>query len=166
MVSADLSSLERFLERIQNADQEFPQDMALSVMAVGQNVVNRMEQYPPETEANQPPPPYYIRGTGKVLVSGRILPTSRQLGSNWEQETRIGAKEVEHRVFNDVDYASRVHGIPGLEQASFHTRRDWPPLIDVALAAVGEEPISTTYQGRNLSTDELEKAVERYTQKL
>ena len=39
--------------------------------------------YPSETGANQPPPPYYIRGLGTQLVS-RNLGNSERFGSRWK----------------------------------------------------------------------------------
>lgn len=68
--------------------------------------------YPAETDANQPPPPYYIRGVGTQLAN-RNLQDSRQLGQNWQKEITLNNDGVVGTVSVDegtVPYAPYVHG--------------------------------------------------------
>lgn len=165
-ISAEARGIDALLRDIMEMNTEAPEEIALGLQSIGGQIVAAMEQYPPETEANQPPPPYYIRGVGKVRADGTIVPTSEQLGLHWEQQTRIGGNTIEHEISNEVSYASYTHGEPGREQAWFHTMRNWPPLLDVALGAVGEETgITTVYQGRAIDGDELERVAERLTRR-
>lgn len=158
----------------QNAQREWMQGTVRSIVRV-------MQEYPPETDANRPPPPYYIRGTGRVLRGGKILFTSGQLGSNWEDSISVSSAEVVGEIRNSTAnpmtgnvYSSYVHGAPGGlgrrgEQASFHTRRGWPSLLNVTLAAVGETRATVIYYGGiNLegSPDEIGERIAREIERL
>ncbi len=41
--------------------------------------------YPAESEANNPPPPYYIRGTGTQYANGGNRQESQQLNTHWQE---------------------------------------------------------------------------------
>jgi len=64
-----------------------------------------LRKYPPETKANRPPTPYYIRGTGMQYKSHNDL-KSEQLGTRWNVE-KYGTGA---RVYNTASYAEYVHG--------------------------------------------------------
>lgn len=160
-----------FLEINAQEVDDFANRLSSSIDAIAQNaqrewmqstvggIVGAMREYPPETDANRPPPPYYIRGVGRVLRGGKILFTSGQLGSNWVENISVSGAEVTGEIRNSTAnpmtgnvYSSYVHGVPGGlgrrgEQAGFHTRRGWPSLLNVTLAAVGETRANVVYSG-------------------
>lgn len=96
----------------------------------GQDIVELMQQYPPESEANQPPPPYYIRGTGYIGRGGNVEKPSQQLGQQWS--VTVGGKDdlVDVSVLNTATYSAWVHGAQ--LQTAFHAQRGWRKLSDVA----------------------------------
>lgn len=61
--------------------------------------------YPPETAANRPPTPYYIRGVGTQYKSRNDY-RSQQLGSRWVLKKSYMATEVS----NTATYSPYVHG--------------------------------------------------------
>ncbi len=86
--------------------------------------------YPPETEANRPPVPYYIRGVG-TQYSFSNSGGSERLGSQWKS---IPYGKIGMKIYNPVSYAGRVHGE---EQQANMKRIGWMGLYKVALSKVG-----------------------------
>ena len=86
--------------------------------------------YPPETEANRPPPPYYIRGVGtqyKTYNRGE----SRQLGERWKWKVENLKTQVKGTVWNAVfTYGPYVHGI--IRQIEIHKKREWRNVEKIA----------------------------------
>ena len=86
--------------------------------------------YPPETEANRPPPPYYVRGVGtqyKTYNRGE----SRQLSEHWKWRVDNLKTQVKGTVWNSVfTYGPYVHGI--IRQMWFHKARDWRTVEKIA----------------------------------
>lgn len=136
-IRGDTTQLDEYIARL---DRFFKSELISKTVGllrkVGDATQEALEEYPPETEANRPPPPYYQRGLGTV-TRNFVIPESQQLGENWEQQTLVGQNEVEHHIRNEVTYAAYVHGQQ--LQAGFHARRGWPIAIDVAESVVGEE---------------------------
>src|SRR3990167_1236758 len=86
--------------------------------------------YPPETKANRPPPPYYIRGVGtqyKTYNRGE----SRQLGERWKWKGENLKTQVKGTVWNAVfTYGPYVHGI--MRQIQIHKDRGWRNVEKIA----------------------------------
>jgi len=86
--------------------------------------------YPPETKANRPPPPYYIRGVGtqyKTFNRGE----SRQLGERWKWKVENLKTQVKGTVWNMVfTYGPYVHGI--INQTWFHKENKWRTVESIA----------------------------------
>lgn len=100
--------LSKFIAGDAIATQLLSDAMGYAVDYVAQDAAT----YPAETEANQPPPPYYIRGTGTQLAN-RNLQDSRQLGQNWQKEVSLENEGIVGTVSVDesvVPYAPYVHG--------------------------------------------------------
>ena len=86
-------------------------------------VAKEASKYPPESEANFPPEPYYIRGVGTQSSQESNREESEQLGQNWNVSVSRVGKDITGRIFNAVSYAPWVHG--DTKQATFHAPRGW-----------------------------------------
>ena len=81
--------------------------------------------YPNETEANRPPAPYYHRGYGVVLQSGRTVMSSKDMKHRWV----VKASGFNATVTNVAPYAQYVIGD---RQAWFHAARGWKLITTAA----------------------------------
>jgi hypothetical protein len=112
----------------------------------GKEILNTvgLQRYPPATDANQPPTPYYIRGRGMQRAGIRRPAyndgTSERLGTNWYVSPAYSGKSV--IISNKVSYAPFVHGE---EQSQAMARIGWRKLIDVAAEKI--DTITRIYQG-------------------
>ena len=119
------------LDKLKRAMQKFPRTVAKNMGAAGKEAADDvilstegLRNYPPETTANLPPTPYYIRGRGTQTASGNYG-NSERLGTKWNV-TRRG---YETRVSNPASYARWVHGE---EQAGAMAEIGWVKLWDTA----------------------------------
>jgi len=78
--------------------------------------------YPDETEANAPPPPYYIRGRGTQYEKYN-RGESEQLNLRWDRMVSERGDGVQGVVENKASYAPWVHGV--VKQTLFHKMRNW-----------------------------------------
>jgi len=83
-----------------------------------------VQKYPPETEANLPPTPYYKRGVGMVYKGG-TRETSEKLSTQWT----VSPVDFKTTISNRASYAKWVHGE---QQARFMAPKGWRKLFDVA----------------------------------
>src|SRR3990167_2090500 len=97
-------------------------------------VHNYASIYPPETEANQPPPPYYVRGVGTQKTKTGNLGESQQLGSHWSETTELKSKTLTGTLSNPVTYASHVH--LKATQRPFHAARGWRTVETITQEAI------------------------------
>ena len=81
--------------------------------------------YPPETEHNSPPTPYYIRGTGEQMSATMNTYSSEQMGSQFGWY----ATGLEIHIQNTASYAESVIGDT---QNDFFAVIGWRKLFDVA----------------------------------
>jgi len=78
--------------------------------------------YPATTEANAPPPPYYIRGAGTQYASYNRR-ESEQLNLHWDRRVSERGGSVQGVVENLVSYAPWTHSV--VRQSWFHRMRNW-----------------------------------------
>ena len=120
------------LDKVVNNLNKFGNDLPRYVSGAGKeasNVILRTEgvqKYPPATQANTPPPPYYIRGRGMQTSKTRNDLRSQKLGTRWSVEQYKGLGIV---IKNPVTYAEYVHG---KRQARWMARIGWKKVYDVA----------------------------------
>lgn len=168
MIEADARQVGGFINHLREIfEREVPRDLEGATQATANAIVDEMQEYPPETEANQPPPPYYERGVGIHLVN-KILRTSQQMDTRWSVDVRRSEGLIEAHIRNSATYSSYAHGLPGEEQASFHTMREWPPLLGVALAHAGESEAITEvqYRGRTIARTEFDEVAEKIAKRI
>ena len=91
--------------------------------------------YPSETEANEPPAPYWVRGKGKIGSKGGIIVPSQHLGNSWQIIPGNSSSVIK----NDATYLPWVHG--SSKQAWFHKARGWKTIraIFASIGIVGDE---------------------------
>ncbi len=82
-----------------------------------------VQKYPPATDANQPPTPYYIRGRGTQLKS-RNLGNSERYGTRWSTKTSGYTTIAE----NTASYGQHL---VGENQASAMGKIGWRRIVDV-----------------------------------
>lgn len=139
----DVPPIQDFVDKTEQFFAEVPDELAFYADEAAKDATQYLAKYPPETEANQPPPPYYQRGTGMIYPDKTVFSSDR-LGEKWRWEiekTDDGAvlviiNEATNQV-SGVGYASFVHG-DREEQAPWHSATGWVPLIDVARAIIGQ----------------------------
>ena len=85
-------------------------------------VAKNAAEYPAETEANAPPPPYYIRGKGTQYEKYN-RGESEQLNLHWDRRVSERGDGVQGVVENKTSYAPWVHSV--VKQTWFHKMRGW-----------------------------------------
>lgn len=134
-VETVLLGKEQLDKSLQDVSTSVPRFLAEEFSDWAEGIVDVMSEYPPESEANQPPPPYYIRGTGYVGRSGKVTKRSENLFSRWFTATDIDDEEVDVSILNLASYSAWVHGAQ--LQTAFHARRGWKRLTDVVSESAG-----------------------------
>lgn len=119
------------IDKLMKAFARFPREIARYMSQAGHESANRvilptkgLQNYPPETAANKPPTPYYIRGRGMQYAKRNNF-SSENLGKQWYAQ-RTGA---DMRIGNRASYARWVHGE---EQAKAMGRIGWKKLFETA----------------------------------
>lgn len=137
------------IEKITRAISKFPRQIASSLNGAGQEAAKDvvlptegLRSYPPATDANYPPTPFYIRGRGMQRggVRGAAYNDgkSERLGTQWKV-TKAG--QFGTSIANRASYAKWVHGE---EQASFMAPKGWRKLVEVVEEKMTE--ITAVYQ--------------------
>jgi len=138
VMASELMSIEiKGWEKIQKALKKFPGKIEKYLGQAGHEVANRvilpekgLQTYPPETDANRPPVPYYIRGVGMETEKGNYH-NSENLGKQWYTE-RDG---LDIQIGNRASYAKWVHGDD--DQRANMARIGWKKLYKTAKEKVG-----------------------------
>ena len=120
------------LDRLQAAFEKFPQRVVRNLtQAAHESATDHilptvgLQHYPPETAANRPPTPYYIRGTGTQTSAWHNTLKSQNLGKQWHvRRFGVGAK-----IGNRASYSEHVHGE---KQAGHMAKIGWRKLFEVA----------------------------------
>ena len=125
------------IEDLQQALARFPQIAAKYLQAAGQEAAKDiilptegLQKYPPETAANFPPTPYYIRGRG-MQRAGIRKPAyndgkSERYGTQWTVERY---RDTATKIGNRASYAPYLGGEG---QAHKMAEKGWRKLAEVA----------------------------------
>jgi outer membrane murein-binding lipoprotein Lpp len=126
-----IKALEGLANELDDTIQAAGEESAKAILAI-----EGLQKYPPETEANLPSTPYYIRGRGTQRGGVRVPEyndfSSQRLGTHWVVE-RIGRFIT--RISNATDYAPFAHGE---NQSWFMAEKGWRKLGDVGQEKAGE----------------------------
>jgi len=127
-ITVDVQGVDKLVKAI----EQFPKHTARYLDAAGKEASERvilptqgLKRYPPATEANLPPTPYYIRGKGTQYKSKNTL-TSERLGTKWYSRSENG---LNYAIGNPVSYAVYVHGD---RQPAHMAAKGWRKLTEVA----------------------------------
>ena len=119
------------LDQLMAAFRKFPKQVARNMSTAAREAANDvilptrgLQRYPKLTDANRPPTPYYLRGTGMVYKNHTKM-TSENLGKQWN----VKREGYLARIGNRASYAKWVHGE---EQAKAMGEKGWRKLLDVA----------------------------------
>jgi len=119
------------IEKIQVALNKFPQEIQRTIELAGEEAAKEilneqgLKSYPPETAANKPPFPYYIRGRGTQTSQGHNTWTSEKLGTLWYTKS----EDLKTIIGNRASYGRYVVGD---EQPAHMKQKGWRKLPDVA----------------------------------
>jgi hypothetical protein len=110
---------------------KFPKQIARNMSQAGHEAANRvilntegLKAYPPASEGNREPTPYWIRGRGLETDKGN-LNNSERMGTKWTTK-REGFNTM---IGNSASYAKWVHGD---DQAKAMAGHGWKKLFEVA----------------------------------
>lgn len=117
-------------ELLQRALKKAPKELQLNMAMAGAEALSEVldtegiRQYPPETAANHPPTPYYVRGQGTQYASYN-KGNSEQYGKRWG---------IQHGYYTSTaeSFASYAPYLGGEEQASHMASKGWRKIVDVA----------------------------------
>lgn len=82
-----------------------------------------LRKYPPATDANQPPVPYYIRGVGRQYSGGNDG-RSERYGSRW----KVASEPTKTTITNAASYSGYLGGE---QQAGHMAAKGWRKIMDV-----------------------------------
>ena len=102
----EIKGLDKLVKKINKLEQMDAVKAALKQSATF--LAGKMAEYPPQTAANQPPTPFYIRGRGTQTGSGN-LGNSEDLGQKWRgAKPQIRGKGFTVAIGTNVSYARFV----------------------------------------------------------
>jgi hypothetical protein len=119
------------IEKVTANLKKFSQQINPYMSAAGQEAMSEvldtegLRKYPPATEANQPPEPYYIRGRGTQYKRGNKGNSERYGTQFYTKTSAYGIKAG-----NRASYAPYL--MDDEKQAEHMARIGWRKLIDVA----------------------------------
>jgi hypothetical protein len=142
-----------------------PRELTHMVEEIVEESIAVAQEYPPETEANQPPPPYYQRGAGMIGYGGGLVPGkySENLGAQWVYEITPTEHGADGTITNRASYSGYVHGDLQDEhpQVPWHAEIGWPIMADVVRAQVGEAQGGPAARVAGAAKDAVESAAQR-----
>ena len=125
--------------------KQFPEEIKSHLSQAGDEAAERvllptegLKKYPPQTAANEPPTPYYIRGRGMQYKTRNAM-NSERLGTRWY----VKSADLKTTIGNSASYAKWVHGDD--TQAKAMANIGWKKLFETAKDKVTE--ITKVYQG-------------------
>ena len=132
-----------------------PQEMGNAVEEIMDESVAQLQIYPSETAGNQPPPPYYRRGTGMIGWGDRPVAgkESELLNANWQIEVNPSADGVVGIIRNPVSYSGYVHDAsPETPQVPWHAAAGWPIAVDLVRGVVTGQDEATEVSSEAIET--------------
>lgn len=148
-INIRVDGLDKVMSNLAIVGRDLPKTLQGARYEISDAVLNTrgLRRYPPATDANRPPIPYYIRGRG-MQYRNHNNGKSEKLGTRWQVSPY---RQTGILIENPASYARYVHGE---EQASAMARIGWRKLYDGALEKV---PVITEIYNKWIN-----KLIEKY----
>ena len=151
-----LSGAEEVVQKLNDLQTIFiPREQEGSIEEILDESVARLQVYPSETDANQPPPPYYKRQVGMIGWNNRETPgkESELLNANWQIEMTSSADGVTGTLRNVASYSGYVHDAsPETPQVPWHARTGWSIGVDVVRGVLAGQDEVAEVSAESLET--------------
>ena len=127
-ISIDIKGNKELVAKLRQVESAIRRTaMAGGMQDATKYVATNAAVYPPTTEANAPPPPYYIRCTGTQYATYNRQESER-LNLHWVPSVNVKVREggigsVRGVVENRTSYAPWTHSV--VRQSLFHRMRNW-----------------------------------------
>lgn len=111
-VQISLEGLDELVRHMDHAPRVIRDHLVRGMKDAADEVINTrgVGRYPRRTQANMPPPPYYQRGRGRVTRSGRLMPTSERLGTQFYKNAWLSGPDAYGLVGQRASYGRYVVG--------------------------------------------------------
>jgi hypothetical protein len=129
----EVKGIETLTANLEKFRKEITSNMGAAGAEAGQDVIlptRGVQRYPPATDANQPPPPYYVRGRGTQTKSG-----NRGESERYGTQFVVKASGMDTIIGNRTSYAPHL---AGEKQAGHAARHGWRILREVAEEKIGQ----------------------------
>ena len=129
-VDIEVEGLDELMAKFHRAPSMIGRDLGQGMKVAIDTVLDErgLRRYPPRTDANRPPPPYYRRGYGKVTKSGRRLSNSERLGTQFFSNVGLAGANVIGIVQQRASYGQYVVGD---KQPNHMRRKGWKKMKNV-----------------------------------
>lgn len=130
-IRIDVKGMDELMRKFKQFPEEITKNMAQAGKEAAQRIVlptEGLQNYPPETAANKPPVPYYVRGLGmERSLQGQEYndSSSENLGKQWV----VNSQGLNTVIGNSASYAKWVHGE---DQAKAMGAIGWKKLLATA----------------------------------
>jgi hypothetical protein len=140
IISIKVEGLDKVLKALEKFPHKIASYMSQAGVEAGKDLIEQegLKKYPPRGPWNQPPVPYYKRGTGMVYKN-KIVRSSQVYGKQWYVERKSYGAEIGNR----ASYAKYLAGEEG-ERVYWATSHGWLPLFTTAKRHIKE--ITATFQ--------------------
>jgi hypothetical protein len=140
-----IEGLDKVISGLEKMNGDLSDTLRLAGNEAGDEILNTkgLRSYPPVTDANRPPTPYYVRGRG-MQRGGRRIPEYNDNKSEKSYGTKFYIKpqgKFSTAIGNPVSYAPFLGGE---EQAEAMAKIGWRKLWDVAKEKI--DKIEKIYQ--------------------
>src|SRR3990167_2110207 len=130
-IEIEIKGLEELQARLNAGENAIMPELYRGMNKATQLVKRDAEKYPPLSEANAPPPPFYIRGVGTQYRNGRNRGESQHMNDNWYAQVQLAGKDVSGIVVNALTtYAPWLHGLT--RQLDLSRARGWRNVTVIA----------------------------------
>jgi hypothetical protein len=135
----EVKGIEKLTANLGKFGKEIISNLGAAGAEAAQDVIlptRGLQRYPPSTAANQPPPPYYVRGRGTQTQKG-----NRGNSERYGTQFVVQKRGLETIIGNRAGYAPYLGGEKQSTVAALH---GWRILKDVAEEKIGQ--IKARYQ--------------------
>ena len=133
IITIEVKNLDKLQAALHKLEPEITRYMGYAGVEAGKEIISTegLQKYPPETSANKPPTPYYIRGRGTQYKS-KNTGKSERYGTQFYVEAQ---SYLQTAIGNRASYAEHLGGDKPAEAMA---NKGWRRLYDVAVEKTTE----------------------------